>query len=164
MLIRPILEDDSQNFLDLCHTLDRETQFMLFEPGERTTTVEEQRQRIRNLHAGQLIWVAEEDGRLVGFLAAFGGNFRRNRHSAYIVIGILQAFTGRGLGKQLFMEIEKWARRQGIHRLELTVMAHNERGVRLYRKMGFEMEGIRKHSLKVNGEYVDEYAMAKLLD
>jgi len=29
--------------------------------------------------------------------------------------------------------------------------------------MGFEKEGIKKDSLLVNGEYVDEYYMAKLL-
>ena len=27
--------------------------------------------------------------------------------------------------------------------LELTVMAHNERAIRLYKKMGFEIEGIK---------------------
>lgn len=163
MVIRPIQEDDSQKFLDLCHTLDRETQFMMYEPGERTTGVDEQRQRIRNLQANQLILVAEQGHQLVGFLGAFGGSFQRNRHSAYIVIGVLQAFTGQGLGQQLFVEMEKWARQQGLHRLELTVMTHNERGIRLYRKMGFEVEGTRKHSLKVCGEYADEYEMAKLL-
>jgi RimJ/RimL family protein N-acetyltransferase len=29
--------------------------------------------------------------------------------------------------------------------------------------MGFEVEGVKKHSLFVNGEYVDEYYMAKYI-
>ena len=42
-------------------------------------------------------------------------------------------------------------------------MVHNERAIRLYKKMGFEIEGTKKHSLFVNGQYVDEYYMAKIL-
>ena len=33
--IRKITKDDSENFLNLCMTLDHETKFMLREPGER---------------------------------------------------------------------------------------------------------------------------------
>ena len=164
MLVRPIREEDSQAYLDLCHALDRETRFMMLEPGERTTTLEEQRQRIRALQPGQLILVAEEDQRLVGYLGTFSGTFRRNRHSAYIVVGIAQAFTGRGIGRKLFIKMEEWARQQEIHRLELTVMIHNERAVRLYQGLGFAVEGVKKDALKCDGRYVDEFHMAKILD
>lgn len=165
LTIRSIKESDAEGFLSLCRQLDQETQLMLLEPDERQTTLEEQREHIRAIlgSSNQNIFVAENDGQLVGYLAASGGSFRRNRHSAYIVIGILQAFTGRGLGTRLFAELERWAQAHKIHRLELTVMTHNERAIRLYKKAGFEVEGVRKHSLWVNGAYVDEYYMAKLL-
>jgi ribosomal protein S18 acetylase RimI-like enzyme len=42
-------------------------------------------------------------------------------------------------------------------------MVHNQRGVGLYKKMGFVIEGIKKDSLRVDGVHVDEYAMAKLI-
>jgi RimJ/RimL family protein N-acetyltransferase len=42
-------------------------------------------------------------------------------------------------------------------------MVHNEAALALYKKMGFEIEGRKKHSLLINGTYVDEYCMAKLL-
>ena len=59
---------------------------------------------------------------------------------------------------------ERWAReRGGIHRLELTVMAHNFKAVALYERAGFTIEGSRRHSLLVDGSYVDEHYMAKLL-
>lgn len=165
MLIRPIRPDDAEAFLALCRQLDRETAFMLLEPDERNTTVEQQRERIFSVLAtdNQMIFVAEHEGRLVGYLAGFGGNYRRNRDNVHIVIGILQAFTGQGIGKQLFETVEAWARERSLHRLELTVMAHNERGKALYTKMGFEVEGIRRESLLVDGAWVDEICMAKLL-
>ncbi|HSL43185.1 MAG TPA: GNAT family protein [Anaerolineales bacterium] len=165
VLIREIQENDAEGFLDLCQRLDEETQFMMLEPGERLITVTEQRERIQRilLRENQTILVAEAGNRLVGYLAAFGGDYRRNRHNAHIVIGILQGFAGQGIGTRLFAELDDWARRQGVHRLELTVMAHNTAALSLYKKMGFENEGTKKDSLFVGGQYVDEYYMAKLL-
>jgi RimJ/RimL family protein N-acetyltransferase len=107
--------------------------------------------------------VAEHENQLVGFLEASGGTFLRNRHCAYIVIGILQAFADQGLGTQFFQELEDWAMQHELHRLELTVMRHNEPAVHLYQKMGFMIEGTRQDSLRVNRRYVDEYYMAKIL-
>jgi len=76
----------------------------------------------------------------------------------------LEAFTGQGIGSQLFVAMEKWAREKQLHRLELTVMTHNKAGMALYKKQGFEIEGVRQQALVINNHYVDEYYMAKLLD
>jgi RimJ/RimL family protein N-acetyltransferase len=99
----------------------------------------------------------------MGFLGAYGGGYKRNRHSAYIVTGILQQFAGQGLGKRFFKMLDEWALAHHLHRLELTVMSHNERAVHLYQKMGFVIEGVKKDSLRGDGKYVDEYYMAKIL-
>lgn len=165
ILIRPIHEDDAAAYLELGLQLDRETQFLMLEPGERTQDVEEQRRRIRATLESQnrMTFVAEADGALVGVLGASGGAYHRNHDTVHIFIGILQAYTGQGIGRRLFEAAESWARGWGAHRLELTVMCHNERALALYRKMGFEMEGARRDSLKVDGQYIDEYAMAKIL-
>jgi RimJ/RimL family protein N-acetyltransferase len=42
-------------------------------------------------------------------------------------------------------------------------MTHNEAGLALYKKMGFKIEGTKKDSLFVDGVYIDEYYMSKLL-
>jgi hypothetical protein len=69
---------------------------MLLGAGERLTTVEEQRERIKGIlvKENQTILVAEREGQLVGYLVAIGGELARIRHRAYIVIGVLHAFTG----------------------------------------------------------------------
>ncbi|WP_333473049.1 GNAT family N-acetyltransferase [Crassaminicella thermophila] len=163
-MIRKIKEDDAGMFLNMLKRLDNETKNMMFEPGERKTTVDEIKADIRNLyHSNSLILVAEENGEIVGFLSAERGFANRIKHSAYIVIGILNDYRGKGIGTKLFEELEKWANEKNITRLELTVMLHNERGIRLYEKMGFKIEGIKERSLIVDGEYIDEYYMAKLM-
>jgi RimJ/RimL family protein N-acetyltransferase len=163
--IREIRETDSDNFLSLCKQLDQENKFMMLEPGERKTTVEEQKKRINEvLSSGNgVIFVAEENGTLIGYLSAIGEQFARNKHTVSIVIGILETYTGQGLGTAFFKRLQDWAREHSIHRLELTVMAHNQRGVGLYQKMGFEIEGIKRDSLLVDGSFVDEFYMSKLI-
>lgn len=51
--------------------------------------------------------------------------------------------TGRGVGTGLLAEAKRWAAAHGVHRLELTVMAHNHRAIGLYERMGFSVEGRR---------------------
>lgn len=167
--IRPIMLDDADAFLRLNLALDAETRCMMLEPGERTTTPAEQRQRIAGWLASpnSMVFVAAPDdsgGELAGYLAALGGGYRRNRHTAHIVVGIRQAYSGQGIGTRLFQALEAWAVGAGLHRLELTVMTHNAAAVALYRKMGFVVEGTHAHTLCVDGRYVDEFSMAKLLD
>lgn len=138
---------------------------MMLEPGERTTSLDDLRRRIQRMinAPNQTILVVDDGEQLVGYLSAAGGNYRRNQHCAHIVVGIRQAYVGQGLGTRLFRAIETWARANNLHRLELTVMAHNEAGIALYTKMGYEEEGIRRHALMVDGNWVDELFMAKLL-
>ncbi len=163
--IRPIRERDANAFMELANQLDHETHFMMLAPGERILDSEKETERIRQVMAQEnsTILVAEEGDRLVGYVEASGGEYQRNRHSAYLVAGVLQAWTGQGIGQRLFSALDAWARQHNLHRLELTVMAHNQAAIHLYQKMGFISEGTRRDSLWVDGVFVDEHAMARLL-
>ncbi|MCK8487681.1 GNAT family N-acetyltransferase [Paenibacillus sp. MBLB2552] len=162
--IREIREDDAERFLRLCLRLDQETKFMLYEPGERTTTVEAQRDRIQSIltEGRSTILVAEDQGEFVGYLAVFGGNANKTKHVGYLVVGIVEAHTGKGLGTSLFEAAEAWRSQTGLTKFELTVMVPNERAVALYKKMGFEVEGVKRNSIRMDGKYVDEYYMGKI--
>jgi RimJ/RimL family protein N-acetyltransferase len=163
--VRQVSLEDVEALLELYLKLDGETSFMMVEPGERSRSVEAMRLRVLEAETcpdGTLL-VAEMDGRLVGFLEACGGRYRRDRHSVTLAMGVCRDAWGHGVGRQLLEAAEAWARARDKHRLELTVMAHNERAVRLYTRAGFEVEGTRRHSLQVDGRWVDELAMAKLV-
>jgi RimJ/RimL family protein N-acetyltransferase len=165
VFIRQLQINDAQTFADLMNQVDTETQFLFFEPGERQFGAEQAQRMIEQMQTGgeSTIFVAEHEGELVGFLRARGETIHRLRHTLYIVIAIRQAFVGQGIGSRLFLGMEQWARERKLHRLYLTVMAHNERAIALYKKMGFEIEGLHKHAVLIDGEYVDEVAMVKLL-
>ena len=165
MKIRKSVIDDASGLVALFGKLDCETDFMMLEPGERKITIEKEQQQLRSIKESknQEMFVAEIEGSIVGFIMGRGGSANRNRHSLYIVVGVFQAYWGCGIGKQLMRTLESWALENGFHRLELTVMSHNERAVVLYVKCGFEPEGVKRDSLLVNGKYVNEFYMSKLI-
>ncbi|SMO48561.1 GNAT family N-acetyltransferase [Melghirimyces algeriensis] len=165
MNIRHIQTRDAERFLHLIQQIDSESEFMLYEAGERKTTLEQQQQKIRWVEHDDhsTILVAEKNHQMIGFLEAIGGKARRNRHTVYLVIGILKKHRGQGVGVRLFQQLEAWAVKRHIHRLELTVVIQNKAALALYRKMGFEIEGRKRDSLLIRGEYADEYYMSKLL-
>ncbi|MFP5115354.1 GNAT family N-acetyltransferase [Bacillaceae bacterium C204] len=165
MNIRQINPNDAERFVHLIKQVESESQYMLYESGERMMDPEHQVKRIAAMkEAGNsTIFVAEEKNVLIGYLIALGGNAKRNKHSVYVVIGILSQYRGIGIGTKLFKHLEEWAANHNIHRLELSVITSNEAGLQLYKKMGFEIEGTKRHSLYIDGEFVEEYYMSKLL-
>ncbi|WP_423406782.1 GNAT family N-acetyltransferase [Heyndrickxia sp. MSNUG] len=165
MNIRQAEEKDAENFAKLIQDVENTSEYMLYGPGERAFNPESKKKMITAFQAekNSAIFVAEKNEELQGFLIAKGGSAKRNLHTAYLVIGILEKHRGTGIGTNLFEELFNWAKEQNHHRLELTVMSHNEAGKRLYTKMGFEVEGTKRHSLLVNGKYFDENYMSKLI-
>lgn len=165
MKIRQAEERDSDNLAKLIQEVESTTNFMLFGPGERKFNPEAQRKMIQAFTAekNSNIFLAETDNGLAGYLIAKGGSASRNKHTAYLVIGIKEGFRGAGIGTMLFEEIFSWGKEAEIHRLELTVMSENKAGIALYKKMGFETEGVKKDSLLVDGQYKDEFYMARIL-
>jgi RimJ/RimL family protein N-acetyltransferase len=165
MHIREAVPADAGRLVALMRTLYSETTFMLYEPGEFTVTEEEQARRMeeRTREDSGVTFVSEDDGQLMGVVFGSRGFARRNRHSLYIVIGVLQARVGRGVGRSLFEALESWALSRGLHRLELNVAVENARAIALYEKFGFEREGVKRHSRRIDGAYTDEFYMSKLL-
>ncbi|MGG4267918.1 N-acetyltransferase family protein [Peribacillus simplex] len=165
MLIREIIPEDAEGLVELMKQVEAEAEYMLMEPGERKGSPEQQRkwlERLKKESNSTILLAEQEGGPLVGYLAAIGGDTRRTKHTAYLIIGILKEYTGCGIGTKLFQSLEEWAINHNILRLELTVVNQNEAGVSLYKKMGFEIEGIKRNSLMIDGTLFNQYFMSKL--
>jgi RimJ/RimL family protein N-acetyltransferase len=163
--LKVLIPEDAEELLRLQHQLDQESKFMLLEPDERQSSLNQVKEMIESFASADtsILIGAEIDNYLIGFMSVRGGSVRRNRHNGYIVIGILRQYQGKGIGAGLFREMDLWARNTEIVRLELTVMTHNEPAVALYIKNGFEIEGTKRKSLVIDGQWVDEYYMSKIL-
>lgn len=164
-MIRQARVADAKHILILREQLAQETDFMLHEVDEGTLSITEQEAILADFisSSNKVFWVVEIQQVIVGFCVGIGSIARRNQHNLYCVMGILQRYTGQGLGRELLRALENWAQVSGFSRLELTVMFHNQAARGLYLSQGFEEEGIKRQSLNINGQYVDEVYMSKLL-
>jgi len=167
LLIRPAVETDAAAFLKLWDALDTETQFMLFEPNERKKTLKEQQQTLAASEQSNQVHILviddPDNSLLAGFCAGRSSDRFRDKHSLHIVIGIRQAYTGKGWGLKLLTELERWATNSGISRLELGVMENNTRAIDLYSKLGFTIEGTKRNAVCLRSGFVNEHIMAKLI-
>ncbi len=156
---------DAAALLQVKQQLDEETSFMLLEPGERDPAAETLAAHLADVarSANSVVLLAETGGELAGYLELVGGKARRNRLTTHVVIGVLARAGGRGVGTALLGEALRWSAGRGLHRVELTVMAHNTRAIALYQRMGFVTEGRARECLLIDGRYVDELTMALLL-
>ena len=164
--VRRAVETDGAPLIELRRRLFSETSNMLWEPDEFVQTAEDESKRITRLNSRQnsLVLVAEEESAPVGVLTAVGGEVRRLRHSAILALGVSRSHWGRGVATQMVTHALDWAKTAGLRRVELTVHTTNLRALSVYLRCGFQVEGLRRCSLLVSGEYVNEYLMSHLIE
>lgn len=165
LVLRAARPEDAAVLLAFGETLLGETDFLARGPGERARSVDEMRRVIETFARlpGHLLLNAWADDAPVGEVVVMGGQMTRNRHAATLGLGVLRSHWRRGVGTRLLAAAEDFARAEGIHRLELSVMTQNRAAQALYRRAGFAVEGTKRHSLRIGGEDRDEFLMAKLL-
>ncbi|RSS71554.1 GNAT family N-acetyltransferase [Streptomyces sp. WAC06273] len=70
---------------------------------------------------------------------------------------------GRGIGTEATRLIVGYAFEElGLHRVQLDAYAFNDRALRVYEKVGFVREGVRREVERRDGVWVDEVLMAVL--
>ncbi|MEK4129516.1 GNAT family N-acetyltransferase [Solibacillus sp. FSL W8-0474] len=164
MLIRQAVESDAPKLIPVMKDAE-ESGFMLYGPGERQMKEEPLIKFINTLNNAPKsgFFVAEDNEEILGYLLLKAENLSRTSHRAMIAIGVHSNSRGKGVGSKLFEHIINWGKQMQLHRLELTVIETNEHAIKLYKNMGFEIEGIKRDSLLIDEQYVNELYMAKIL-
>jgi RimJ/RimL family protein N-acetyltransferase len=122
-------------------------------------TAEELAERHRTaILSGEPVFVLEDRGTIVGCL----GLHSSTAGVQYLGMWILPSHRGRGGGRML-METVLAERPDDVHKIELEVWVENEAAVALYRKLGFEEEGLRRdHYRRKDGSLRSALIMARL--
>lgn len=164
MEIRQLRAADAADYVRLLEQIDRESRFLMWEPGERQVSADDIRRRLTDSGSSdRLRLVALVGDALVGFLVAHRGQPRRVRHRADFTMAVLQDHQSRRIGTELLAALDSWATAVGISRLELTVMSDNEPALALYERAGYRLEGRKRDAIIVDGTGVDELVMGKPL-
>lgn len=98
----------------------------------------------------------------VGMIGFNNVDFINRNAEIFIFIGD-ENYWGKGIGTQAIQELEKIAfRNMNLHMIFLHVFSFNERATEMYKKIGFEIDGVLRESKYLNGKYYDNILMSKI--
>lgn len=117
----------------------------------------------RNPEGSQL--VALVNGKVAGYLGYHSPSpLVTNHHVLEIDIGIDLPFQGLGVGKRLLERAEEIFKEKGVKKLSLRVLETNKGAIRFYQKCGFLEQGRLINEFFIEGKYVNDVLMYKLLE
>jgi putative acetyltransferase len=155
----PLTEAHFEQLRSVLDTVARERRYLALlqaPPAEQAVAF------YRSLLAEGQCHVALSDITVVGWCdirSCFG---EARRHIGVLGIGLLPEVRHQGLGAQLLAAAIATAWSRGLSRIELIVREDNLNAKRLYERLGFEHEGVKRQSMLVDGQYYDCHAMALL--
>jgi len=111
------------------------------------TTPQAMRERLARIVARDdyETFVAERDGRVVGFAGVMHGlSYNYDPPYARLLSLVVEpGERGRGTGAALVAAAERWARGQGAAQLHVTTALHRDGAHRFYERLGYERTGAR---------------------
>src|ERR1700730_1738299 len=160
--IVPIEEGHIDGFHRALDIVARERRYLAFleaPPIEATRTFV-----LDNIKRGHPQFVAvSAKSEVVGWCDVTPMSTPSQAHRGVFGVGLLPQFRGQGLGPKPTRSALAAARAFGLHRVELTVRESNTGAIELYKKQGFEVEGVQRDAGLVDGVYENVVCMAVVL-
>lgn len=167
VLIRSAVKQDAAAILELSKDVIREEIYQLTSGAEFKMTIDAEEKWIEShlSNPNHIILVAEMNSEIVGLLDFSNGHRQRIAHTGEFGMSVEKSVRDQGIGSLLLEVLIEWAaQNKTIEKIGLNVHSNNERAIALYKKMGFEIEGIRKRDLKYgDDQYVDTTVMGRFV-
>lgn len=167
IIIRRTKISDAKALIEYLNIIGGESDFLTFGLDQFNSTVEQEEYFIENTleKNNALSILAEVNGKIIGNLNFSGGIRERTAHAGEFGISILKEYWGNHVGEELLKFLIEWSKNSGIIRkINLRARIDNDRGISLYKKLGFMEEGIIKRDLLIEGEFYDSLSMGMLID
>jgi len=107
------------------------------------------------------IAVRDEDDAVVAFACVWPLflQYEGFSHVGRLSMGVAKPYRRQGIGRKL---LEAVLAATKFERVELEVFEHNEAAIALYRKFGFETEGVKRNARFLDGKYMNIVLMARV--
>jgi ribosomal protein S18 acetylase RimI-like enzyme len=159
--IVPIAEEHIPSFRAGVDVVARERKYLAFleaPPLEDVT-----RFVLENIEHGYPQFVVLSPDTVVGWCDVIPNRTRViYSHCGTLGVGLLPEFRGKGIGRKLMRRTIDAAFAFGLTRIELTVRESNVNAIALYKSLGFEIEGLHRNAVCIEGQYENLYSMALL--
>ncbi|WP_129691620.1 GNAT family N-acetyltransferase [Gottfriedia acidiceleris] len=137
--------------------LDREAGEAFIDPKGFEQLIISDTETIKNLFL-----VAEVQDKIIGFSRCEGSQLKRLSHKVEFGVCVLKEYWGYGIGKHLLKQSISWADSNDVHKINLCVLETNEKAINLYKKLGFEIEGVLKNDkLLSDGRFYNTILMGR---
>ncbi|ASS76021.1 GNAT family N-acetyltransferase [Tumebacillus algifaecis] len=166
-VIRSAREEDAKELSEVRVQIDGETENMDRERGEAFIDESGFTQIIQTdtVSTRNLFLVAVVENQIVGFSRCEGIYLSRFAHKVEFGVCVVKDFWGYGIGKNLLQESISWADANGIKKITLNVLETNEKAIKLYQDLGFEIEGIlKKDKILSDGNYYNTVMMGRFME
>jgi len=163
VLIREAEPDDAEDLLNCIKIYIPQSDYVPKLEEEIKATVDQERDLIQSFlnYDNSILLVAESDGRIIGNIDLMGSRRKIMEHTAVIGMGMIEEWRNSGLGTALLGSLIDWAKVNPILELIwLQVYAENQLGLGLYKKMGFEDNGVIENFFKWEGKYSHQITMS----
>ncbi|KZE64846.1 GNAT family acetyltransferase [Fictibacillus phosphorivorans] len=164
--IRRAATDDAQNMIDFYNVVGGESDYLSFGANEFKRDLQEYKDYITatSQEPNSIMLLATIDSKIIGIATINSSQKERTKHVGTLGIVISEKYTGMGLGKALMNELLEWAKQNGItKKISLVTNESNTKAIDLYRKLGFEQEGLLKKDNYIRGDYQNTIVMGLFL-
>ena len=159
--IVPIAEEHIRGFHAAVDVVARERKYLAH--LEAPPFEETRRFVLRNIEHGYPQFTVVSADTVVGWCDVLPNRSRViYLHCGTLGVGLLPEFRGKGIGRQLMQRTIEAAFAFGLTRIELTVREGNANAIALYKSPGFEIEGLHRNAVCIEGRYENLYSMALL--
>lgn len=164
-IIRAIEASDARSFIHLQEEIFQQTDFMYNMENELDLTVQQLRKDLINWKQlkNRTILLCILNGNFAGYAVIHGYKHSKAKHVASVRLAVKEEHQRQGIGSELMKAVEQWSKQRDISRLEVSVMEHNDCALHLFKKLNFKQEGIRQNAIKLNGTFINEYSLSKIL-
>jgi RimJ/RimL family protein N-acetyltransferase len=139
--IRLLAENDKEGLFQMFSSMSEEALQWSMAPYTREG-IDRWISNISNL----ISLVAEHGNRIVGYTQIYRFSQPRRKGIGEQLIYLHQDFHNVGLGTAMMEKLLQLAKKKGMHKIDLSVVADNKAAIQLYRKLGFTVEGVSKDS------------------
>lgn len=159
--IVPIAEEHIPGFREAVDVVSREKKYLAFLEAPPLEHV--RRFVLDNIERGFPQFVALSGETVVGWCDVLPNRSRViYSHCGTLGLGLLPEFRSKGIGRQLMQRTIDAAFAFGLTRIELTVRESNANAIGLYKSLGFDIEGLHRNAVCIEGQYENLYSMALL--
>ena len=143
-----------------------ETEFLLISPADVSADVNRHAAALEDVRDDpyQLLLLCEMQGTVAARLHGYVKPRAKVQHRFRLGLAVCRECWGQGLATAMLHVAERVARELGCTQLELEVMAHNSRAIRLYEREGYRIAMVHPGAVCFpDGRMTDEYLMIKRL-